>query len=123
MSEYSSRQTIAAPESLMDEANHLACLLGENAADIRTFTVARYQDASGVRYAVCSTVVKAVFLEPTTTGVLPETPAHGIDIVDRAKAEAAFASLGQSGGIMMVEGDDPQAAIAQMGLTPIPVEA
>lgn len=119
MSAYSSRVTIACPEAMIADANHLACHLGESAADFETFKTANYQDSTGAKYAVCSTVVKPIFLE-AATGVLPELPPHAEEVVDPAIAQRALDTLGQPGGILMVEDDDPQAALAAMGLSPIP---
>jgi len=118
--EYKHRVTIAAPESLMTEANHLACIMGESAADIETFKVANYQDAQGSLYAVCSTVVTDTFMQAQSKG-LPPTPSHAEGIADRALAQTAYDSL-NNGGLMMVVNDNPQAAIEQMGLMPTPVE-
>lgn len=118
--QYKTRVTIAVPEALIEPANHLACLLGEGAGDIDTFRGVTHQDASGNRYAVVSTPVKAVFLEPTQTGTLPETPEHGIDLIDRAKAEQAFATLNQADGLQMRAGMSREAAVADIGLKPIP---
>lgn len=49
---------------------------------------------------------------------------HGFNAVDadRTLAQVAFDSLGQTGGLMMVVGDDAMAAIASMGLELVPVE-
>ena len=121
MTEYTHRVTIAVPEAMIADANHLACMLGESSADFETFKAASYQAADGSRYAVCSTVVKPVFLQ-SATGTLPEMPEHAVDLVDEAKAQAALDTLNQPGGILMIEGDDPQAALTQMGLEPIPEE-
>lgn len=120
MTDYKHRVTLSAPESAIDSANHLACLMGESAADINTFSQANYQDSAGNKYAVCSTVVTDTFMAAQSEG-LPETPAHAEGIVDRAKAQAAYDGL-NNGGLMMVVHDDPQAALAQMGLTVIPSE-
>jgi|AACY02.3.fsa_nt_gi hypothetical protein len=62
MTDYIYAVHIAVPESLMDAANAAALVLGENAADGSTFTVADWQKG-GVHYAFKSFVVTASFLE------------------------------------------------------------
>ena len=115
---YKHRVTIAAPASQLTEANHLACLMGESAADIETFKAANYQDAQGNLYALCSTVVTDTFMQAQSKG-LPPTPAHADGIADRALAQAAYDSL-NNGGLMMVVNDNPQAAICLLYTSPSP---
>ena len=117
---YKYRVTIATPASLLTEANHLACIMGESAADIETFKAANYQDEKGRRYAVCSTVVTDTFMQAQSEG-LPPTPAHAEGVADRALAQTAYESL-NNGGLMMVVNDNPQAAIEQMGMMSTPIE-
>ena len=62
MSEYTHRMTLAVPELLIPQANELAIIAGESLDDINTFTDANWQDASGNKYAVCSTVIKPIVL-------------------------------------------------------------
>lgn len=119
--QYTHRVTIAVPEALITEANHLACIMGEFAEDINTFQHCGYQDTQGNLYAVCSAQVTDTFMDQTQTG-MRETPPHAID-ADRALAQVAFDSLGQPGGLMMVVGDDAMEAIASMGLQLIQREA
>lgn len=120
MTQYKHTVLIAVPMVLVEGANHLACLLGENAADINTFSRAIYEDEGGNQYAAVYTVVKPVFLSPTATGALPVTPDHGIGIVDRGKAQRAFDSLNKPGGIQMLVDLPPSEALQQLGLTRIP---
>ena len=61
--EYTQIATIAVPEALIPDANHLALALGESSADDQTFNAANYQDAGGNLYAVCSTVAKPIFVQ------------------------------------------------------------
>lgn len=112
---YKHRVTIATPSSLMTEANHLACVMGESTADIETFKQASYQDAQGNPYAVCSTVVTDTFMAAQTQGLPATLPPHADGIADPALAQAAYDSL-NNGGLIMVVGDDAQAAIAEIGL-------
>jgi hypothetical protein len=115
--EYTRTVTIAVPAAMVDDANHLACLLGEAAADVGTFGYLGYQDAAGDMYAVASTVVKPVFLAPAQTGTLPVTPDHGIGIIDRGKAQRGLDSLNQAGGIQMRTNMPFSDALEELGLT------
>lgn len=112
---YTYRVTLAVPETLMEKANHLACIVGESAADINTFREARWQDTEGNLYAVASTVVKPVFLEAVSG--LPETPEHAIGVADPYLAQQALESLNQPDGIKMVVDVGPIEALEGMGLT------
>lgn len=117
MTEYTHRVTIAVPASLIEQANHLACLVGEFPEDINTFREANWQDADGNLYAVASTVVKPVFLQAAQG--LPSTPAHAEGIADRALAQQALDTLNQQGGIKMVVDVEPMDALASLGLSPV----
>lgn len=119
--EYIHTCTLAVPESLIDSANHLACLLGESAGDINTFRNVTYTDGE-TAYAVAHTVVKSSFLDPTQTGTLPEDPAHAPAEYDRSLAESAFATVNTSGGILMAVDNDPHQQFEDWGLTPIETE-
>lgn len=118
MSEYSHTVTIVVPERLIPQSNHLACIMGESAADLKTFKVPAWQDAEGNLYAVASTVVKPVFLG-AASGSLPQSPEHAF-AADRELAQQALDTLNQTGGMQMIVDVDPLDAIAGMGLTPIP---
>jgi len=119
--EYTHTVTIAVPEALILDANHLALLLGESAADIETLQQTTYTDGT-TEYAVAHTVVKDVFLQPTQTGTLPETPPHAEGMLDRDAAQRAFDSLNQPGGLLMAVDVDPHVQFAEWGLEPIPSE-
>lgn len=120
--EYTRTITIACPESLFTEANHLACLMGESANDINTFNNAHWQDASGNKYGVIHTVVKPIFFSPLQTNELPATPDHGIGIVDRTLAQTAFDSMNSAGGILFAYDTDFNTKMTEWGITQIPVE-
>ncbi len=113
--DYTHSVTLRVPEPLMADANHLALLLGESSADINTFRQVTYTKG-GIDYAVAHTVVKPVFLEPTQTGELPETPPHAEGLVDREAAQRAFDSLNTAGGIQMAVDVDPHEQFAEWGL-------
>ncbi len=120
-SQYTRSATIAVPSALISDANHLALLLGEFSADIGTFKQPSYTDGS-TDYAVAHTVVKAVFLQPTQTGELPETPPHAEELIDREAAQRAFDSMAQPGGIRLAVDVDPHAQFKQWGLSRIKTE-
>lgn len=82
MSQYTHRITLAVPEQLMPQANQLALIAGESAADINTFTAANWADTDGNRYSVCSTVIKPIVLSLLDTP-LADSPlqAEGADLV------------------------------------------
>lgn len=117
MTQYTHRVTIAVPETLLEKANHLACIVGESAADINTFREANWQDADNNLYAVASTVVKPVFLQAAQG--LPPTPSHAEVVADRALAHQALDTLNQPGGIQMVVDVDPMEALTKLGLSPV----
>ncbi len=119
--QYQHTATIAVPAPLIPDANHLALLLGESSADIETFKQANYTDGA-TDYAVAHTVVKAVFLAPTQTGTLPETPPHAEELLDREAAQRAFDSMSQPGGIRLAVDVDPHAQFKQWGLSRIKTE-
>jgi hypothetical protein len=119
--EYRHTVTIAAPDALIQDTNHLALLLGESAADIETFQHLTYTDGT-TNYAVAHTVVKDVFLQPTQTGTLPETPTHAEGLLDREAAQRAFDSLNMPGGMLMAVDVNPHEQFAAWGLAPIPTE-
>ncbi|WP_352309097.1 hypothetical protein [Psychrobacter sp. W2-37-MNA-CIBAN-0211] len=58
MTEYNHRMSLCVPQSMIANANQLALIAGENAADVYTFGTADWQDADGNLYTVCSTVIK-----------------------------------------------------------------
>lgn len=119
--QYTHSVTIAVPAPMMADANHLALLLGESAADIETFKAANYTDGT-TDYAVAHTVVKPVFLEPSQTGTLPETPPHAEGMLDRDAAQRAFDSLNTPSGMLMAVDVDPHTQFDEWGLAPIPHE-
>lgn len=119
--QYNHSATIAVPAALIPDANHLALLLGESAADIETFSQTSYTDGT-TEYAVAHAAVKAVFLVPTQTGELPPTPEHGEGIIDREAAQRAFDSMASPGGIRLAVDVDPHAQFAEWGLSRIEFE-
>jgi len=133
--EYIIRTTIAAPAAHMPDANQLALILGESAADINTFTAARYQDAAGNLYAVCSTVVKPIFAQSASQPLqapdfAPDadleaaTRAQSIlNIEDRINGGEAITATPDTIAVIL---DDRLASaqehISSLGLSPVPVD-
>jgi len=115
--QYSQTLTIAVPEALIDQANHLACLMGESAADIETFRQTTYTDGT-VNYVVAHTVCKPVVTDALSTLTPPPDPDHVPPEYDRTQAEAAVAAI-QSGEILVAANVDPHEQFAAWGLTPI----
>lgn len=119
---YIYRITVAAPESMLEKANHLALLIGESADDINTFGNPSYQDQGGNLYAVISAVATNRLMGVYTTRTVPEIPAHAEGVIDIDKAQSALETINQPGGMIMIVDVDSQTALAQMGLTPVPVD-
>ena len=132
--QYIIRTTIATPAAHMPDANQLALALGESAADINTFTAARYQDAAGNLYAVCSTVAKPIFAQSASQPLqapdfAPDadleaaTRAQSIlNIEDRINGGEAITATPDTIAVIL---DDRLASaqehIASLGLTPVPI--
>jgi hypothetical protein len=112
---YTQRATIAVPKNLINQANQLACIMGESSADINTFTNADYQDAAGNLYAVSSAVVTDSFIAKQSAGIT-SIPAFAVG-ADVELAREAFDSIGKASGINLVIGDNAQQSISEMGLT------
>jgi hypothetical protein len=127
---YVLRVTIFVPEAHIAAGNALALVLGESPADIATFGPARFEDADGNRYSVCSTAATHTF--PGKAGTALVAPDHSPD------ADLALATQGQAlvtiydpeapvqadpSRILAVIGDDPHAALAAAGVTLIPEDA
>jgi len=127
------RLTIACPESLRDDANALALVLGAGPEDVATYRSASYTDAHGNRYVCASLPVGPAFVGAATSAL--QRPAwdvepYQVNMAGALRAQAALA--------VWLGGDDPipqaapdkltavaggrgPAAIAAMGLTMIEV--
>ena len=89
MTQYKHRITLVVPEQYIEQANHLALVMGESATDIGTFKEANWQDSSGNLYAVCSALSKPVVLGALTSGLPDPLPTHAVG-VDIGKAQQAL---------------------------------
>ncbi|WP_225029419.1 hypothetical protein [Xinfangfangia pollutisoli] len=122
------RITLACPEALIGDANQLARCLGSSAADAQTYGAPRYRDATGARYAVASGLVPAGFLADARAPLTP--PPWGADMDAAARAQACIAlwqppedpaeppePWARPDRLAALVSDDPQAALAILGLT------
>lgn len=137
MTEYIHRVTIACPEVMIADANQLALVVGESAADVNTFTAANYQTDDGQRYAVASTVAKPALLELAAGSLEAPDYAPEADIEAAQRAQAALLILDSLEDLPEMDGTqtiaedlptldgsqlvavvdlEPQAAIAALGL-------
>jgi len=132
MTDYTRRVTIVCPEALIPDANQLALVIGESAADDQTFGTPRYEDASGNLYAVSSTVATGAFEGKATTTL--EAPAHSpeADLTAAERAQAALyiygvhgtegAAPGRLWALVEPAPGDAKAAIALAGVSIIEFE-
>jgi hypothetical protein len=82
------RLTLACPEGLIDQANHMAMVLGRGLPDGNTFGTAVLQDASGARYAAASFEGSEAWLEAACLPLIaPGWDADGV--TDLRKAQVA----------------------------------
>ena len=89
MTQYKHRITLVVPKQYIEQANHLALVMGESTADIGTFVTADWQDAEGNLYAVCSALSKPIVLGALTKGLPNPLPSHAT-AVDVTKAQQAL---------------------------------
>ncbi|SEB80086.1 hypothetical protein [Rhodobacter sp. 24-YEA-8] len=123
------RITIACPVAHLADAAQFSRATGYGPEDEHTFTIApEYQDMAGNRYRVASGLVAGVYLTNAVSPLI--APAWGADVAaaDRAQAliavwqppedpEALPEPFAAPDRIAAVIGDDPQAALAVLGLT------
>lgn len=126
------RLTIAVPQAHIDNANHLAMVLGYSEADGLTYRNPSYEDAQGNLYAVASLPVSDGFIVAAESPVVrPEWDTE--EVIDMTKAsqaqalvtlwavvdeiDAPQAKLDQITAILGLSG---QTAVEAMGLTSVP---
>lgn len=98
--EYAYRATICAPTRLISQANQLACIVGENPADIGTFTGPTHTK-DGEEWSCISTVVKPIVPHLAGLKMLPDPlPPHAIGLVDPVEAQSTLDSLNEEGGLV-----------------------
>lgn len=132
--QYTQRLTLSVPEALVPQANQLALIVGESAADANTFAQANWQDEQGNLYAVCSTVAKPVVTSLLGTTLKADNlPPHaeGADLAAAQQAMDAIvvyqpyneqtpATQADPTHIVLAIDYAPIAALKQMGLTQVP---
>lgn len=127
---YTSRTTIACPQSMLADANALALALGESAADDQTFRALTLQDASGNLYAVASTVATDTFATRASSPLTAPAHAPDADLAAAGRAQAALvvgtpdapstAAPDTLTAILGASEDNALDHIAAMGLTRVP---
>lgn len=110
------RVTIACPEAMIADANQLMRCVGQSAADDDTFAPASWVDGAGNRYSAASMLVPSDW-QTTVMGTL-SAPEWGADMTaaGRARVDMLFAVAADPSRIAVIVGDDPQAAIAALGI-------
>lgn len=118
------RITAAAPEALINDANHLAMCLAFSPADGETYVGLNWQDSSGNLYAAASWEARPEWVTAATQPLV--RPAWDVDeVIDMDAAERAQAALVFSvepvlavpGTLTAIAGVDGVAALTAMGLT------
>src|SRR5699024_4799625 len=112
--EYTLQLTVCAPLDDLDDANQLALIVGESAADVNTFTAATHTK-DGVEYACISTVAKPVVA--SYTGGLPH-PEHA----QGADHEAAMRAMQAATWDLRERGQRPSEILAELGFEVIVVD-
>jgi len=122
--------TIAVPAAHIADANELARCLGYSAADGESFGTAAWQDGEGHLYAVASGPVRPTFVSASASPLA--APAWGADMAAAARAQALVAIHEPEAGeppcaapdrIAAVAGLAASAALAVLGLSPVPADA
>jgi len=125
---YQQKATIAAPVSLIPDANKLALCLGESHSDDQTFNASTYQDANGNLYAVCSTVAKPIFAQLAGQPLQAPDHAPGMDLAAATRAQRMLQinnGIATPDVIAVILGDRLESAqdhIQMLGLTLIEQE-
>lgn len=112
--EYTLQLTVCTPITSIDDANQLALIVGESAADVNTFQNATHTK-DGVEYACISTVAKPVVA--SYTGGLP-TPEHA----QGADYEAAIRAMHAVTWDLRERGQRPSEILADLGFEAIVVD-
>lgn len=124
------RVTVAvhASEDLIRGANHVHVLLGK-ADHFGTYTEPDWQDGEGNLYCVSSGpwsdtqiagVTNPEAFGEVTTEIQLQYPDLDLEAVAQAQAAFGFGGTAQPGRIVAVIDDDPQEALAILGLTAVP---
>ena len=118
------RITIACPDTLRDDANNLAMVLGYGPDDAETYVALNWLDTAGNLYACASLIVSDAFTTAAQSGL--QRPAWDTDshvnmaAADRAQAALVFSLTPVTAipdKLTACAGDDALATLAAMGLT------
>jgi hypothetical protein len=86
------RITVACPENMISDANHLAMVLAFSPADANTYGEPLWEDAQGARYAAASFEVAPEWIGMAQTELLrPDWDAE--EVIDMSAAVRAQAAL------------------------------
>lgn len=123
------RVTIICPQAHIEDANHLAMVLGYSAADVATYGDPSWQDGSGNLYSVASLLVSDDFVSAATTA-LARPDWDGDRLVSlvaarRAQALVSVWGLGEDepapvaspSRILAMFGDDALGLLAMAGVS------
>ena len=111
--------TIACPEAMIPDANQLALCLGYGPDDDKTFGLPLWQDAQGNRYSIASGLVGENFQQTATSPLVEPAWGCDMDAARRAQAVTRIGGTADPSRLVAVFGDDPQAAIAVLGLAQV----
>ena len=123
------RLTIACPDTLRDDANNLAMILGYGHDDAETYGSLNWLDTAGNLYACASLTVSDTFTTAAQSGL--QRPSWDVDnIIDMDVARRAQAVLvfsltpvtAMPDKLTACVGDDALAVLAAMGLTQVEVD-
>ena len=96
------RLTIICPAAHVSDANHLAMVLGESAADGMTYGATEWQDGDGNLYAIASLPVSDAFLGAAVNALSrPSWDTENISMAAATRAQAKVVIWG------LVEEDNP----------------
>lgn len=106
------RVTIACPEGLVENANHLASCVGLCKEDAYTYNNIGWEDAEGTSYSVISAVVGESFFLFAEAEL--QEPLWGADVEKATQAQKAlkFDQKASKDSLTVVVGEDVEAAIA-----------
>jgi hypothetical protein len=115
------RLTIACPEGLITDANHLAMALGQGVADMQSFRGAVWQDAQGNLYACASFEADEDWLAKAKTEVQRPAwdsgPSYAINLTGARRAQAILGLWLASDTESQPPAASPAALTAIVGLT------
>lgn len=123
------RITVACPEALIPDANHLAQVLAFGPADTMTYRGLNWRDAAGNLYAAASFEARdewVIGAQSPLTRPAWDTD-QGISMVAARRAQAALVFVQEAtpaapDKLTALAGPDGPAALAMMGLSPVEVE-